>query len=84
MIVTIVIYMVHFFSENVERLKKTYEHVDDIDLFAGGFLEQPDTGAILARVFRCIVGDSFQKLKIGDRYIFFNFQLEVEKDLFSI
>lgn len=57
-----------YFPDNVERLKNTYEHVDDIDLFVGGFLEEPDTGAILAQVFRCIVGDTFQKLKFGDRY----------------
>ena len=54
----------------MERLKSTYEHVDDIDLFVGGFLEQPDGGAILANVFRCIVGDTFQKLKFGDRCFF--------------
>jgi len=55
-------------KENVEILRRTYEHVDDIDLFVGGFLEIPDTGAILAQVFRCIVGDTFQKLKFGDRF----------------
>ena len=56
------------FSDNIEKLKKTYKHVDDIDLFAGGFLEKRDTDAILGPVFRCIVGDQFYKLKFGDRY----------------
>ena len=55
--------------DDIERLKKTYKHVDDIDLFAGGFLEQRDTDAILGPVFRCIVNDQFYKLKFGDRYV---------------
>ena len=58
-----------FFSDDIEKLKKTYKHVDDIDLFAGGFLEKRDTDAILGPVFRCIVRDQFYKLKFGDRYV---------------
>jgi peroxidase len=51
-------------------LKQVYDHVDDIDLFAGGFLEQRDLGtnAILGPVFRCIVADGFMGLKYGDRF----------------
>ena len=63
------IYTTIHFLDDIERLKKTYKHVDDIDLFAGGFLEQRDTAAILGPVFRCIVNDQFYKLKFGDRYI---------------
>ena len=61
--------IINFFSDNIEKLKKTYKHVDDIDLFAGGFLEKRDTDAILGPVFRCIVSDQFAKLKFGDRYV---------------
>ena len=41
--------------------------MDDIDLFVGGFLEQRDTEAVLGPIFRCIVGDTFERLKFGDR-----------------
>ena len=58
-----------FFSGAFENLKKAYTHVDDIDLFAGGFLEERDTDAVLGPVFRCILQDQFYKLKFGDRYV---------------
>ena len=57
-----------YFTGDIEKLRKAYSHVDDIDLFVGGFLEQRDLDAILGPVFRCIVADTFEKLKFGDRY----------------
>ena len=61
-----------YFTGDIEKLRKAYSHVDDIDLFVGGFLEQREQrdhlDAILGPVFRCIVADTFEKLKFGDRY----------------
>ena len=54
-----------------------YDHVDDVDLFVGGFLEQRDTPALLGPIFRCIVGDTFVRLKYGDR---FWYDLGIDKD----
>ena len=45
-----------------------YTHVDDIDLFVGGFLEPKVDDALVGAVFRCIIGDTFARLKYGDRY----------------
>ena len=57
-----------YLAGDVEKLKKAYDHVDDIDLFVGGFMEKRDIeDAILGPVFRCIVNDTFTNLKFGDR-----------------
>jgi len=65
--------------ENWKKLSKVYKHVDDVDLFAGGFLEQGGSNCdgsgftqcgILGPVFRCIVGDTFMRLRYGDRYFY--------------
>jgi len=54
----------------VEKLKNTYRHVDDVDLFVGGFLEDPHQDSILGPVFKCIIGDTFARLKLGDRFFY--------------
>merc|ERR1711962_851626 len=58
--------------ENVRKLKSLYEDVNDIDLFVGGILENPDTDALLGPTFKCIIGDQFVRLKRGDRFWFEN------------
>ena len=47
-------------DEDVKNLNNNlYKHVDDVDLFVGGFLEKPQSDSILGSVFKCIVGDTF-------------------------
>ena len=57
-------------SDDVERLKSLYSDVDDIDLYVGGFLERRHTDSILGPVFKCIIADTFARLKIGDRFFY--------------
>ncbi len=45
----------------VRKLKRTYQHVDDVDLYVGGFLEKPDGDSILGPTFKCMVGDVFAR-----------------------
>ena len=63
------------------KLSKVYNHVDDVDLFSGGFMENQGSGCgegfsgheqcgILGPTFRCVVGDTFMGLKFGDRYFY--------------
>ena len=49
-----------------------YSRVEDIDLFVGLSLEQPDSeaGAPVGLTFMCLIGDQFAKLKKGDRYFY--------------
>ena len=47
-----------------------YRHVDDIDLYVGGFLEKAHEDSILGPVFKCIIGDQFARLKKGDRFFY--------------
>ena len=55
------------FTEHITKLKTTYDHVDDIDLFVGGFLEPRIDDAVIGATFRCIIADVFGRLKYGDR-----------------
>ena len=52
----------------IQQLRRVYKHVDDIDLYVGGFLEAAHEDSILGPVFKCIIGDQFARLKKGDRF----------------
>ena len=57
-------------ASTIEKLKSVYRHVDDIDLYVGGFLETAHGDSILGPVFKCIIGDQFARLKKGDRFFY--------------
>jgi len=78
-------------AENWRKLSDVYDHVDDVDLYAGGFLEQSGSNCgqgqsgftkcgILGPVFRCIIGDTFTRLRYGDRYFY---DLDQDKHKFT-
>ena len=48
-------------AEAVQKLKTLYRHVDDIDLYVGGFLERPHRDSILGPTFKCIIADTFAR-----------------------
>lgn len=45
-----------------------FSNVEDIDLFAGGVLEQILPGATVGPTFACILGRQFRNSKVGDRF----------------
>ena len=63
--------------DQIKRLKLAYirskdinifnQFVRDIDLYAGGISENPQTGSILGQTFTCIITKTFQRLRVGDR-----------------
>lgn len=57
-------------ADDVSRLKNIYSSVDDIDLYVGGFLERKHRDSILGPVFKCLIADTFARLKIGDRFFY--------------
>lgn len=56
----------------IERLKRTYAHVDDIDLFTGGLVETPLHGGLVGPTFGCILGIQFRNLRMCDRFWYEN------------
>ena len=50
-------------KDNVSKLKQVYNHVDDVDLFVGGFLEgrHGDSPLKVGPTFKCIIGDTFAR-----------------------
>ncbi|XP_071514131.1 uncharacterized protein [Panulirus ornatus] len=56
----------------IERLKRTYVHVDDIDLFTGGLVETPLHGGLVGPTFGCILGIQFRNLRMCDRFWYEN------------
>nr|CAD7425231.1 unnamed protein product [Timema monikensis] len=55
-------------SPVVERLRRLYLHVDDIDLFPGGLSETPLMGGVVGPTFACIIGHQFRLLRRCDRF----------------
>ncbi len=56
--------------DQVAALARLYGHVDDVDLYVGGFLERSVDDSLLGPTFKCIVGDQFARLKLGDRFFY--------------
>ena len=61
-----------FDKETVHQLQHLYESPDDIDVYVGGFLEKPILDSHLGPTFHCLVSNTFQNLKIGDRFFYTN------------
>merc|ERR1712038_2142672 len=59
-------------ADDVKKLKRIYNHVDDVDLYVGGFLEKRhnDSPLKVGPTFKCIIGDTFARLKMGDRFFY--------------
>ncbi|ODN04056.1 Peroxidasin [Orchesella cincta] len=56
----------------IQKLKKIYATVDDIDLFPGGLAETPLKGGVVGPTFGCIIGKQFQLLRKCDRFWYEN------------
>jgi len=45
-----------------------YDSVEDIDLIVGSLLEPNVKGGMVGETARCIIADSFYRLRYGDRH----------------
>lgn len=55
-----------------EAYKELYASVDDIDLWSAGISERHAPGAKVGPVFGCIIGQTFQNFRQGDRFWYEN------------
>ena len=62
-------------------MKKVYESVEDIDLFAGLTLEKKFDDALIGETFICLIADVFARLRFGDRFFY---DLEGKEEMTSI
>jgi len=58
--------------EAIERFRRIYASVDDIDAFPAGIAETPTGDALLGPTFKCIVAEQFIRLRRGDRFFYEN------------
>ena len=57
-----------FLLQLVPRLQQLYGSIENLDLYIGGLLERKDGDAILGPTFKCLVGDQFRRIRLGDRF----------------
>ena len=56
----------------INKLRKAYKDVKDVDLFTGGLAEIPNKGAAVGPTFGCLLGRQMYYYKRGDRYWYEN------------
>lgn len=56
-------------SENIDKLKKHYKYVEDIELYVGGHYERK-SDALVGPTFATIIGIQFHNAKYGDRFFY--------------
>lgn len=65
--------LVDITNQNVrDKLKESYGHPDNIDIWTGGILEDQLPGAKVGPLFRCLLIEQMRKLRDGDRFYYEN------------
>ena len=61
-------YIVRSKLQLVPRLQQLYGAIENMDLYIGGLLERKDGDAMVGPTFKCLVGDQFRRIRMGDRF----------------
>ena len=57
-------------AQHKRSLRQVFNDDEDIDLFAGGSLEDPNLDGLVGQTFMCIIGEQFLRLKQGDQFYY--------------
>lgn len=57
-------------SESIDKLKKYYKFVEDVELYVGGRFERKAGDALVGPTFASIIGLQFHNVKYGDRFFY--------------
>ncbi|XP_043088197.1 thyroid peroxidase isoform X2 [Puntigrus tetrazona] len=55
-------------GDSVQKVMDVYGHPDNIDVWLGGLLERPASGARTGPLFACLIGKQMKALREGDRF----------------
>lgn len=56
--------------DNIEKLKKYYKYVEDVELYVGGQYERKISDALVGPTFAAIIGTQFHNSKYADRFFY--------------
>ncbi|KAI1710415.1 heme peroxidase domain-containing protein [Ditylenchus destructor] len=68
----------------IESLKTIYKIVDNIDMYVGAILEDPEEDALIGPTLACVIGHQFKVTRDGDRFFYENPKILTEEQIKEI